>query len=94
MVRLRVRSDIKTADIVDAPKEFRSSLSGRLSTVAVDETDIKNYLSKAFSGNGKNVRSQRTVKMYHSVTLYSALVDATNKHSEQQQTTRRDAILR
>ena len=86
-MRLRVRGDIKTADIVDATKEFRSSLSGRLPTVAVDETDIN--LFQAFSGNGKNVRSQTRVKIYHSVTLYSVLIDATNKHSEQQKTTRR-----
>jgi len=49
MVRLRVRGDIKTADIVDAPKEFRSSLSDRLPMVAVAETDIN--LSQVFSGN-------------------------------------------
>jgi len=34
MVRLRLRGDIKTADIVDASKEFRNSLSGRLPAVA------------------------------------------------------------
>ena len=33
LVRLRVRGDIETADIVDAPKEFRSFLP----TAAVDE---------------------------------------------------------
>ena len=80
MVRLRVRGDIKSADIVDASKEFRSYLSGRLPTVAVDETDIK--LFQAFSGNGKNVRSHTRVKIYHSVTLYSVFIDATNKHYE------------